>query len=151
MPENYLEKAAFSSQLGIRAVDCTFVREPLHTQSTKSYTKPVRAPTRSFGRMFSKITRTDLQSKVARRDYVMSTIRNVIQLNYSFSSDPIQSWTQMSLLDHRFWPFCSYICTFEVPKWVLRTDGLTDGRTNGRTNTHTWFCLGSLHNMPFGQ
>ena len=48
------------------------------------------------------LTRTDLQSKVARRDYVMSTIRNVIQLNYLFSSDRIQIWTQMSLLDHRF-------------------------------------------------
>ena len=70
----------------------------------------------------------------------MSTIRNVIQLNYLFSSDRIQIWTQMSLLDHRFWPFCSYICTFKVPKWVLRTNELT----NERTNTHTHMILFGL-------
>ena len=49
----------------------------------------------------SSYTRTDLQSKVARRDYAMTTIRNVIQLDYSYSSDPTQSWTQMSILDNR--------------------------------------------------
>ena len=65
---------------------------------------------------------------------------------YLFSSDPIQIWTQMSLLDHLFCSFCSYICVFEVAKWTIRTEF-----TNERTNTHTWFCLGSLHNMPFGQ
>ena len=39
---------------------------------------------------------------------------------------------------------------FRGPKTGV-TDGRTNERTNGRTNTHTWFCLGSLHNMPFGQ
>ena len=78
------------------------------------------------------VTRTDLRSKVARREgspelmMRLMTCENVTKFELFFGRDRSRTWNHLSHLDHLFEPFCLGISIFG-------SQNGPDGRTNGHT------------------